>query len=150
MIVVLTVLVVLVMVVHMGQVVVQGSKGTLKHRSIEVTALAGVDLHRRHPGFPDPLGIQLGLLIAFDHQQGKLRLGALQAAQGFAQQRGLAGAGTGNQVERKNPVILEALAVAQRNLLVRPKNIFLQTDGTRDAKPRHRHSRGVCAKVERA
>ncbi len=57
---------------------------------VEMAALAGVDLDRGRAGRADALGVHRGLLIAFDDGDRQL---ALQALDGFDEQRGLARAG---------------------------------------------------------
>jgi len=62
---------------------------------IEMTALAGVDLQRRYAGGADALGVAGGLLVALNHRDVEV---IFQPDDGFGQQRGLAGTGTGHQI----------------------------------------------------
>ena len=66
------------------------------HVGVEVAALAGVDLHRRGAGGADAVGVVAGLLVALDHRDGVARR---QRGDGAHQQRGLARARAGDEVE---------------------------------------------------
>ncbi len=61
--------------------------GVVDHFGVQMTALAGVDLHGRHASGTNAIRIGAGLLIPFDHGAGAF-FG--QQAQGFAQQGGFA------------------------------------------------------------
>jgi hypothetical protein len=82
-----------------------GSKGQLlervaDHMGVQMTALAGVDLHRLGAGLPNPLGVVRGLLVALDHRH---RPAILQVRDRAHEQRRLAGAGAGHEIEAKTP-----------------------------------------------
>lgn len=88
-----------------------------------MTARTGVDLHHLAPGRADPLGIEPGLLIPFDH---KGFAGPGVRADRALQQRGLAGAGGAHQVDRGDPVLLQAMPVRRRQPVVLRQNLLLQ------------------------
>jgi hypothetical protein len=77
------------------------------HVCIEMTALARVDLHCFGAGGPDALGVVAGLLVALDHAD---RQPPAQRLDCPGQQRGLARAGTGDQIQRKDAVCGEVPA----------------------------------------
>ena len=67
---------VIVVVMAVVTVVVQLRKGFAHHRRVEVATLAGVDLDRGRAGGADAVGVEAGLLVAFDHrdvQAGRVR-----------------------------------------------------------------------------
>jgi hypothetical protein len=58
-------------------------EGVANHVRVEMTALAGIDLHRRRAGGADPFGVAAGLLVALDDGD---RQSVLQQLDGAAQQ----------------------------------------------------------------
>ena len=64
----------------------QGAAWRGRPCTVEVAALAGIDLRGRHAGGADALGVVGGLLVAFDDID---RHRALQQLDGLAEQRGL-------------------------------------------------------------
>ena len=71
------------------------------HVCIEMTALAGVDLDRRRAGRADAVGVVGCLLVALDDMDSQP---ITQHLDGLHQQRGLAGSGAGDEVQRQNAV----------------------------------------------
>jgi hypothetical protein len=82
--------------------------GVADHVGVEVAALAGVDLDGRRAGGADALGVVAGLLVAFDHRHRALPLSISMV---LHQQRGLARAGAGHQVQREDAALGQSLAV---------------------------------------
>ncbi len=95
---------------------------------VEVATFAGVDLHRRNAGGADAFGVASGLLVTADHHDGK---GVAQGLSGLNQQRGLAGAGAGDQIQHQHAAIREQPAVAGGELGVFRQNVLFQADPAR-------------------
>ncbi|OGU16484.1 MAG: hypothetical protein A2076_03640 [Geobacteraceae bacterium GWC2_53_11] len=91
-----------------------------------MAAGAGVDLADRHTGGGDALGIVVGLLVPFDNGAAQ-RTG--QVAQGALQQGRLAGAGGADQVEDKNPFVLEQGAVKGCQSVVLAQDVLFDGNG---------------------
>ena len=87
---------------------VEPLEGVADHVRVEVAALAGVHLDRLGAGGADALGVVAGLLVALDHRQ---RMAAGEPADGLDQQRRLARAGTGDEVDGEQAARLPFLAV---------------------------------------
>ena len=116
------------------------------HGGVEVAALAGVDLQRRRAGGADALGIDAGLLVAFDHRH---RQPAAQQLDGAHQQRGLARAGAGHQIEREDAALRQRAAVALRDAVVLGQDVALDLHQARLRHARHRVARRAAAEVQR-
>jgi hypothetical protein len=81
------------------------SSARVDHLGVEVAALAGVDLQRRRAGGADAVGVDAGLLVAFDHRH---RQPAGEQLDGAHQQRGLARAGAGDEVQREDAALRQS------------------------------------------
>ena len=114
------------MIVH-----VELREGRAHHPGIKVATAPGVDLDRRRSGGAYAVGIQAGLLVAFDHRHRPARCAAFEGLDGGAQQRGLARAGAGDEVVGGNPVRREVPAVVRGIAVVRAQQIRFELDGTR-------------------
>ena len=112
-----------------------------------MTALAGVDLDGRRAGRADALGVIGGLLVALDHRQ---RQTSMQALDGVHQQRGLAGAGTGHQVQREDAVLLEVRAVLRGIIVVLCQDVALDLHHARLGHARRMAAGGTEAEVQQA
>ncbi len=119
----------------------QALEGVADHLRVEVAALAGVDLDRWCAGRADAVGVEAGLLVTFDHRNRELRRTGFQRFDGRAQQRGLARAGAGDEVQRRHAVRFEVLAVVARDALVLAEDVGLELDRARLAHARHRNTR---------
>jgi len=73
-------------------------------------------------GGADTRGIVVGLLVALDNGE---QLCSIQSSNGFHQQGGFAGAGTGDQIERKNSVPGKVAAVLIGIVVVLGENVAL-------------------------
>jgi hypothetical protein len=96
----------------------QPREGLGDHRRVEVAALAGVDLDGRRAGGADAVGVVRGLLVALDDTDRQARRADLERLDGGAQQRGLARAGTGDQVVGDDAVAGEVRPVGVGDALV--------------------------------
>ena len=121
-------------------VCVQLRKRLGHHGRVEMAALAGVDLDRGRAGGADAVGVEAGLLVALDHGHVQAGLARLERLDGGAQQRGLARAGAGDEVERGHTVRLEVRAVLLRHAVVGAQDVGLQLDGALLAHAGHRHA----------
>src|SRR2546430_7053227 len=55
-----------------------------QHGRVQVAAGAGVDLHHRAAGAPDPLGVQLSFLVALDQDRKSTRLNSSHSQISYA------------------------------------------------------------------
>ncbi len=115
----------------------QALHGVADHVAVEVAALAGVDLQRRHAGGADALGVVGGLLVAFDDVDGDL---VLQQLDGLAEQGRLARAGAGDEVEGEDAALVEPGAVGVGVGVVLGQDVLLDLHHAR-----LRHAGDVCA-----
>ncbi len=99
-------------------VAVQACKRLGHHGRVEVATLAGVDLDGGRTGGADAVGIETGLLVAFDHGHVQDGLSGFERLDGGAQQRGLAGARAGDDIERGHAMRREVRPVLLRNPVV--------------------------------
>ncbi|OIQ98697.1 hypothetical protein GALL_191970 [mine drainage metagenome] len=104
------------------------------HLRVEMAAAAGVDLDRAGAGGADPLGVAVGLLVALDHCD---RQAAAQQLYGPDQQRGLARARAGDQVQGEDAEPGQALTVRSGEGVVLGQDILL------DLHPARRRDIGV-------
>jgi hypothetical protein len=128
--------------------VVQALEGGGHHGRVQVAALAGVDLDGGGSGGADAVGVEAGLLVAFDHRGGQLWVAGAQRLDGGAQQRGLARAGAADQVERGHAVGGKVLAVAGGHAVVGAEDVGLDLHGARLAEAWHRHLGFAHAEVQ--
>ena len=97
-------------------------QGMAHHVGIEMADPARVDLHRRHAGSADPLGVVLGFLIALDDGHG----GGPRESGGRRRQEGrLAGAGAREKIEGAEAEGVEAGPVGRRIAVVLGQNVLL-------------------------
>ena len=92
-------------------------------RGVEMTGLAGVDLKCRRPGCPYALGVACGLLVALDDFY---RPCAPQVLDGPHQQRGLARARAGHEVQRLHAARRELGAIRRRIAVVLLENVAFE------------------------
>ena len=85
------------------------------HRRIEMAAGAGIDLDGRRAGRADALAVVRGRLIALQHKE---RQRVAQIADRAFEQRGLAGAGGADQVQRQDLAAAKPAAVLLRQRIV--------------------------------
>jgi len=104
------------------------------HVRIQMAAFSGIDLNRGRPSSADTLRIARGLLIALNHRD---RPAVPQRANGRDQQCCLAGAGAGDEVQRKDPVLLETGAVGVGKCVILGKDITFDADDPLRAEARH-------------
>ncbi len=95
--------------------------GMANHVGVQMTPLTGIDLQRRHTGFTDTVGIVGGLLVALNHRNRQFRF---QVVDTTGQQRGLAGTGTGDQIQRQDLPFLKQLSVGGGVLVVLAQDIL--------------------------
>ena len=95
------------------------------HQRIEMAAGAGVDLHDRRTGGADALAVVRGRLIALQHIERQL---AAQIADRAFEQRGLAGAGGADQVERQDLAAEKPAAVLLRQRIVLGEDARFERD----------------------
>ena len=129
-------------------VLVQLRKSRRHHGRVEVAALAGVDLDRGRAGGADALGVEGGLLVAFDHRHRQRRVALAQRLDGGAEQGGFARSGAGHQVQRQHPVGRKVLPVVRGDAVVGAQNVVLELDRPRLAQTRHRDPGRTGAVVE--
>jgi hypothetical protein len=98
------------------------------HVGVEMTSLAGIDLHRRRPRRAYAVSIDRGLLIALDDGNGHA---VRQRCNGADQQRGLSRSRAGNEIERHRACGGEMLAVARRVPVILGQNVALERDRPR-------------------
>jgi len=79
-----------------------------------------IDLQRGNAGGADPFGVATGLLIALDDGDRQL---PLECFDGTAEQAGLSRARAGHQIERENPLLVEAPAVLGCIAIVPGENV---------------------------
>jgi hypothetical protein len=101
---------------------VEPLEGVADHVRVEVAALAGVHLDGLRAGGADALGVVAGLLVALDHRQ---RMAAGELADGLDQQRGLARAGAGDEVDGEQAARLPFLAVGAGVAVVLGEDVLL-------------------------
>jgi len=136
------------MIVIVVAVAVQLRKRLGHHGRVEVATLAGVDLDRGGAGGADAVGVEAGLLVALDHRDVQAGRVLFQRFDGRAEQRGLARAGAGDQVERGHAVRFEVRPVLLRHAVIGAQDVGLQLDGARLAHARHRHAGRAGAEVQ--
>jgi hypothetical protein len=85
-------------------------------------------------GGADALGVVGGLLVAFDDADGQL---VLEQFDGLAEQRGLAGTGAGNEVQREDAALVEPLAVGRGIGVVLGQDVLLDLHHARLAHAGH-------------
>ena len=73
-----------------------------------MAALAGIDLQCRRTCRADTFSVTTGLLIALNHRQRHL---AGQTRDRGCQQAGLAGTGTGDQIQRQQRLLFKQLTI---------------------------------------
>ncbi len=76
-------------------------------------------------GGADALGVVGGLLVALDHRDGEL---VLEIGDGPHQQRGLAGAGAGNKIQRQHALLRQRRTVGVGVRVVLAQNVALDLD----------------------
>ena len=101
-------------------------KRLVHHGSVEVAALARVDLNGLCAGRADAVSVVRRFLIAFDH--GDRELLGISAADRFGEQFSLSGSGARNEVQSEDVMLSKEGAVSGGNSVVAGKDVFFNGD----------------------
>ena len=124
---------------------VQLLHGMSHHMRVEMTAAAGVDLHRRHARCADALGVVGAFLIAFYDPHREV---LLEAVQGFDQQRRFSCARARHKIECKHAQPGEPFAVGQGEAVILRQNAFFDLQQVRLADTPHMRPGGTLSEMD--